>query len=418
LFRRSPFKDAEVNPEPPQLDFQDRVRLTYAFLMFYHRIVIAVILLAGLGYWIYYVADAPRDVAKSANLEQPDPIELPSASLEFSPKKETSSGVTSPATVDAAVDAAVDADNETASRKSAEPNSASDRLIATGTVSELIEEALNIRGKVGKNSSIVDFMWCSRRAKISRRLLEMELTPKQREFALVSYIESISMVDSLNVQGQLNVAGPREALMEVAAKYSDHPNPTVKTKVSLAITLVPAYDFLVSGQPELLEKFTAELERRADQLINDQPAAARLLTTAVFLNDKPGFETLTWPVALKVLQTFEKTTSPNVKQLVVSFRERLYFGKLDLDTLVDRIDVNDSRSRADVQKFYESLVVNPDSRPKIYATAVAVIQRYQELGRENDVQALIKWLRDICATMTDDQQRQEVLTAIDELEQN
>jgi hypothetical protein len=244
----------------------------------------------------------------------------------------------------------------------------------------------------------------------------MELTPTQREFAMVSYIESISMLDSLNVQGELNIAGPRAALIEVEEKYANHSNPNVKIKANLAIMLAPAYDFLVSGDPGLLRKFESEFQQRADLAINDRYAAGRLLTTALFVNNKVGTESLTRPVTLKVLDSFEKTTSPDIKKLTASFRERVFFGKLDLDTLPDRIEDNHARSRTDVQQFFEALEINPDSRPEIYTTAVEVIQKYQALGRQDDALAMVKWLRNICATMTNDEQRQEILAAIDELE--
>ncbi len=411
MFRRSPFKDAEVNPEPPRLDFQDRVGLAIAFLWFYHRVIVGAILLAGLGFWIY-------QTAKVANLQKPKLDELPSASLEFVPEKESTVAPASKPTPEAADDQSA---NDQPSEDQPNPvtkrsPSDLDRLIETGPVSELIKESLDIRKKIGKNNSIIDFMLCSRRAKISRRLLEKELTPSQREFGMVSYIESISMLDSLNVQGQLNIDGPRAALIEVKDKYANHSNPNVKIKANLAILLAPAYDFLVSGDPELLRKFASEFDQRSDLVINDQHAANRLLNTALLVNDKVGTELLTWPVALSVLESFEKTTSPNVKKMAASIRERLYFGKLDLDTLVDRIKDADSRSSADVQKLFEALAVNPDSRPEIYTTAVAVIQQYQALDRQEVVEELVERLRETCATMTDDPQQQEVLASIAELE--
>jgi len=332
------------------------------------------------------VKTTARHPTEHSDLKKPDFDELPSASLEF---------VDSTKPRDIENTSPLDSNKSAFNPPHADDSSQQDNLLATGSVSQLIDESLNIRDRIGTNSSVVAFMLCSKRAKISRRLMEMELSPNQRVFALVSYIESISMIDSLNVQGQLHINGPRAALVEVGEKYCDHPDSNVRSKANLAMVLAPAYDFLVSGDPELLKQFQIELDAKVDHMINDRQAASRLLTTAVFVHDKVGFESLTWPIALDIVERFEKSTLPEIKILAANFRERLYFGSLDLNSLTDRINVDDARSRGDVQKFLDALAVNPDSRLEVYLVGVAVTKKYQELGRQDDAQAVVTRLRDI-----------------------
>jgi hypothetical protein len=406
LFKRSPFKDAEANPEPPQLDFSDRLRLTVGFLWFHHRIIIALILLGGLGFWINRVSTIPRHPADASIPKQSDPIELPpvelpQASLEFAPENR-SSGTSDSATGPNPNDSAAPPDHET--------------LLKTGSASELIDASLNIRANMGQRSSVVNFMMCSKRARIARRLMEIDLSPTQGVFALVSYIESISMMDSLNVQGELNMDGPRTALLEVGKKYSNHPDANVRSKANLAMVLAPAYDFLTTGDDELLIQFQREFDSRIDNIIVNRQDARTLLTTVVMANDKPDHESKTWPVALHVLRRYEQSEQPEIKAYAAGFREQLYFGKLNLNSLAERIAANRSGAHEDCQKLFAALAINPDSRLEIYSIAITAIQKYQDSGRQSEVEPFINQLKETCGKIADNELRASVLEAMDELE--
>ena len=385
----------------------DRVRLTIGFVIFHHRTIIALVLMVGLGFWIYRATTAPQDKVESTDLQKLEVKELPAASLQFG---------ASPWDSRDSIDDTRDLSSDPVVNAGQLGKNQQDSILTTGSIQELIDESLNIRDRIGENTSVVDFMLCSKRAKISRRLLQMDLPPKQKSFALVSYVESISMLDSLNVQGGLGIVGPREALLEVNEKFSDHPDQNVMSKANLAMLLVPAYDFLTSGDPELLQKFQYEFDNRFDAIINDRQAVVRLLTTTVLVNRKVGFESETLPISMHILERFGENDSPEIKQFVAGFRERLYFDNLDLESLIDRIETNDPSTREDVEKLFESLEAVPDSRLKFYLIAVEAIEKYQVLDQQNDVQRLAAWLKNICESMTNEEDRDQVLRAIEDLQ--
>lgn len=401
VFKRSPFKDAEVNPEPPQLDFQDRVRLTIAFLHFYHRTIIASLLVIGLGYWIYRATTAqPAPIAQPI-LEQPVPEELPSTSLEFAsaPQNQNPDDSTSRHSGPASTDSGT-------TGKVAESLSAA----------ELIKQSLDLRERIGSGTPIVNFMRCSERAKLSRRLMEMDLSSTQQVFALVSYIESISMVDSLNVQGKLNIDGPRAALLEIDEKYSDHPDPNVRCKANLAMVLQPAYDYLTLEDPRLIEKFKQAFDQRVAIIAGDLRASRQLLKTVLMIHNKSGAESDAWPVTRHVLKSYEKIPSPAVQQMVAGFKEQLFFGDLDLNTLLDRMEADDSKVRKDTEGLFDALDGNPGTRLEIYLIAVAVIKKARELEQVDRAESLLVSLQESVAKITDEKHREAVLQALGALE--
>lgn len=396
MFRRSPFKDAEVNPEPPQFDMQDRIGLVFAFLWFYRRVFIAAVLIGGIAIWTTWSNPKRGKRAKHEMISKLDEDELPQAKLTFAAKPETSANV------------------ESDSGGAELPNAVSPKK----TVDELIAECLDLRDKVGGTNAVSNFMICSKLATSARELMSRELTNKQRAFSTAIYIESVSMLDSLNVQGELGIVGPREALLEVGEKYSDDNDPNVRGKANLGMLLAPGYDFLVNGELESLQKFKLEFDRRFENVVNDKKGSSRVIATALFAFGKPEFKSETWPICLGMLDRFEKDGLPEYEQLYTGFREQLYFGDLDLKTLPERIETKDDDADGDTKKFLDGLAVNPDTRFAIFEVAINAIKEYKKAGNREMVETLSKRLKEICGSTQDTEQRNRLLAAIEQATQD
>lgn len=432
MIRHRPFKNAEVNPEPPKRDFQDYVEIFFSVLWFHHKAIIGLILLTAVGIWIYRVAITPREIGFSrkdnlSNRTRPD--DVPSANIEFGkPNRPVQNDDTAsdtdakPLAVDkidegssSPTDGKDNPPDDSDETDSNEPNSVGEkrsRLLEQGTIDELIKESLRIYDIWGRSSPGVGVVLCSERAKISRRLLEMELSDAQRAFALTSYIESISLVDSLNVSSKMNLEGTREALLEIDEKYSNHPDPTINSKANLAMTLAPLYDFMATGELEHLRNFQDQFARRLPKIATDRASLARLADVTIAMNNKPGLGHTRIPVVQEFADRLDDLQTPSAKVVANSFRMRFLYDKFDPATIGIAATVNDPENQQRVRSFFKTLAANPQSDEMIYDAAIRAVVAYQSIGKLSEADRLLKLLHEASEKIPDEEYRQTIKNAI------
>ena len=443
---------------------RDFAELFFSFLWFHHKKIAGLILIAGLGYWIYYVRTQPKskdrdsvvertivqDDVPSANLDFVDSVQVPTGNDDDSKSVDSnqietgnsqpvnsqpvnSQPVNSQPVNSQAIESPVEPKVTTstqpsdsqpsdsqASNKKRSTSANLETFLNEATVDELIEKSLRLGEQWGKAAPATGIVMCSERAKIARRLLEFgsdetKLSDAQRKYALISYIESISLVDSLNVAGKMNLSGTREALAEIERKYCDHVDADVKAKANISMIVAPIYDFLESDEKKDLQAFETELNKRFGQLSGDQSSLIRLaeLTTAVLGKSTDELETDS--ISKNVLARIESVETPVAKEVALRLKENIIFSKFEPSALPIRVENRDGDTRARVQGFFQTLSENPNSSQGIYESAMRVILAYHLLNRQADVVALSEWLEKIIKSIEKESNRDAALDALTKL---
>lgn len=109
-------------------------------------------------------------------------------------------------------------------------------LNQTTTPNQLVVKSIKIHRTWGIEVPSIGIVLCQERARISKHPLTRSLTESQRIFAITSYIDAVSLVDSLNISSKMNVEGTRDSLAEIDVKYSSHSNDDISAKANLAIS--------------------------------------------------------------------------------------------------------------------------------------------------------------------------------------
>lgn len=405
MFKPSPFKDAEKNPEPPERELIDYLGMTCAFIWFYRKIWIGVILMGGLAYLIYYltVQEQNREIGES----KPGP---PKTQQPLVPQTEIGAvaKINTPAP---ASEPAEEAPAQTEKNKVAE-------LLKNGSVSELIEESLDIRDNWGNQPAAIAFMLLRDRLQISKRLMEMEVTESQRTFANVSYVESLSILDSLNVKHQLSSTGIEDAIKELDNGFTQHPDPTIASKSQLAVVLSPANRYFNSGDLNYLREFETELKARLPGIATHPTSLERLCQIMISMKNKIGFEEETTQSAFTLLEQLQTIDDPKIIPTVKRYKEKLLFEHLEIESFVSRIEIDDNQSRAQVQELFTSLAANPDSSSRIFQVAVDSIKAYQAMKKYDDAAALFNWLKQISETIPNETNKNVMRDAMAKIEKN
>ncbi|MFK7770153.1 MAG: hypothetical protein AB8B55_23285 [Mariniblastus sp.] len=406
-----PFKDAEVNPEAPKLDLSIIGGLAVGFLWFHRKVFIGIALLVGLGLWLYQTSltkseneerQVARTVRRKTDLESDttkaiqDPLDGVSAKIEI-PK--------------ANIGLAKSADDENPNTK---PSSGKlQRFLETASVEELVEKSLSLREESKKVNPTLAFVIFSERLKIARRLMEMETSDTERFYAINSYIESVSILDSLNIEDKLNILGTGAAIEEVDQTFSNHRNPAIAAKANLTVLIRPVYMCLASRDVDMLEVFKDGFDERMESILVDPTSARRLAEVTNLLVERLyGEEEETVALAKHILNFYEQREDPEIKKIAAAFREKLYFGRFDLRTILERIEIDDQETRDDIQGFFLALAENPDSRTELVQLAFTSIQVYYGCGKTNDAKALLKWYLEIVDTMSDQERKVKILEAV------
>ena len=438
MSKSNPFKNAEVNPEPPKRDWDDFIELTLSVLWFHHKAIIGFILVAAVGFWIYWITTSEREVADrepSPGIQNPAGDDVPSAKIDVSsagddpangvaasdpstnkPDPSTNTSDSSPASD--ATEANQDANTQTKNDDADKQSRNSNRLLETGTVIELIEESLKLHDTWGSAVPSVGLIMCAERAKISQRLLELELTEAQRVFAISSYIESISLVDSLNVASEMNLPGTREALSEIDEKYSNHPNPAISVQANLAMTLAPIYDFMKNETIKSLDEFQTQFNQRIEKIARDPGGLSRLADVSIAMYKKTNLPDERKPVIQELMTRLSALEAPSAQPVAQKFHDQYLFDQFELNTIVDLVLFSDKEAQQKVQSFFRTLAENPDSGINIYDNAINIAHAYRKIGQLDTTDELLNRLDHIANGIPVEENRRSVKKKILELRTN
>ncbi|MFT5303174.1 MAG: hypothetical protein ACI87E_000671 [Mariniblastus sp.] len=399
MFRPKPFKNAEVNPEPPQRDSRDYIELVFSFLWFYHKTFVALALLIGLGFWIAYVIKKPR-----TGLEDVPKAQLVLPNLEITPDK------TSPTTLDS---------EPLLDSKTTEPGPPQKGSVAwllkEGSVDELIQKSLELAESWGLASPGVGLKLCADRVSIARQLLNMNLTESERQYAIISYVDAVSLVDTLNVVSRMGVEGTREALKEIGEKYSNHPDELVRAKTHLAITLAALYDFKQFKTAPYLETYEAALVANFDSIALDGPSLERLTDLALIAQLDSTDEVKATQATNFLIDRLTNLKTPQSKNLAERITQTIAFQAFDLAVLLNLAQAGSPEANAKIDQFFGILAEHPNSTLKVYEIAINCILQYQRAGNFERVVKKLVALEAIAETIDDQEKQKKVQDILDRI---
>lgn len=385
------------------------MELLFGFLWFHHKTIVAIILLTALGVWGYGMATRPKPVI------QPSAAPVTKRTIENDAPKANIDFVLSSKLATEKTDLTQPKNEESNGSDEAADNSPKNipnKLLESGTVAELIEASLKIHETWGYETPSVGLIMCVEQARISRRLLELELSDSQRIFALASYIDSISTVDSLNVASKMKIVGTRKALLEIDEKYSNHPDPTICAKANLAMTMAPLYDVIADGEVESLHEFQKQFNQRIEKIALDQAALARLADVSIAMFNKHTTPETSEPVILDLMEQLYRLKTPSSRPIAERFCQRYLFDRFELETLAKMVRLEEEEARERVRAFFKTLAAYPDSGFVVYDAAIKIVKSYRQIGNISDAEALLIWLDDISNEIPAEQNRQAVKDAI------
>ncbi len=410
MLGRSPFKDAEKNPEPPERDATDYFLMTIGFIWFYRKIWIGAILIVGLWFIIQHFSTNKIDPVsiRSITGNKQRITKLPSVDIDDVVAAETVSETPESS----------DTDTKSGEQPAADKKAVNSRittLLKTGSPNELIQMSLDIRDQWPKASPTFAFMLNKDRRRIARKLMEMELTDSQVTFAILSYIESVSILDSINTQHQFKANGVSEALAELDETFATSEEPAVAAKSNLALLLAPANRFNASGDAGELEDFNSQLANRLPKIAIDPASIKRLCQIMLTLQSKPNHGHLVEPIANKLIGQLQSFDNPDLENIIKLYRQDVRFMRFDLVSFVDRIEIDDELARQQVQSFFETLAANPDSTSIIFQVASDTIKSFQDQKKYEDAEALMGWLLIIAKDIPVKANEEAVVRAVEQL---
>jgi len=405
-------EDPEPNEEASKAGFLDWVGMFFGYIWFMRRLLFGVILIAVLGYGIYRVStrplrnfdEGPRLVANEA-----DPGDsLPTSDNDLAPN---ASGDGSKETVKPSVRRFKDL--KVLEREKFAPY---EPLLETGTVTELIEEILVLRGSwVGKREPVI-FLSNQRRARLAGRLMELEISDDQEIFALSEYIESIIVLDMVVCQERMEAPEVRESLQEIVVNYLSHDHPMICAKANLAKLLIPLHDYGGDPQVRFLEEFSTRLEQCADLVFEDTIATRRLCSVALWLRRVCDWDGTGLPSCVKLIDRMDEAENSIVREIAVTLREQVFFQHLEPGHLVPRLDQEDKQVNGDIKEFFEGIEANPDVQIEYFQVAVSLIEKFKSIEKKAEYDSLLAWLGRISKKVRLEEKRLEIESAIRKLE--
>ncbi len=401
----------------------ESLKWIYGYLWFHRRIIFGILLLIGLFYWINYGKDlipkmSLKGVLPAKNRPDSEPRTLPKLNdvPHRTPALKSGSSNLQETTAESSL-VTEDENSEGTIDKPQSTSNSFERWLATAPANELIERslALNKEWRSAGRDYPYAFLLVSKRKKISERLLEMNLSEFQERYATVNFLESLSILDSTNVQGKLKSDNVRAELIQVMSEYMDHPDQEISGLAHLSIMVVPGYEFLVTPNPELLRQFENELDQHFDNIAKSNECSQKLAELLVLVYKSDTLPNETKLLFQKAIERFESDTSDAGKIRFTQLQGQYFFGRLDLPTMVDRVSSRQKSVDADVEAFVSALEEYPTASLKVHQRLLDIVREYIRQGRKDMAQQILGRLElQILPNISDEDDRRQVQEAADD----
>ena len=339
----------DTNETPP---VEATVRYLIAFTWFYRRYWIGSLLLIGVGVWIFVstFSDTQTHSNDSARIPQ---SELPQAKIELAQISEQVNEI----------------------------NWDSENGLADQDKKELLDAVLHSRQTSITRSDGVSVQVLVDRLTALRQLMNHELTKTEKVFTLTSYIETLVMLDWSNVVRELGLEHTREAVEELDRLYADHADPAIAGRANLAHVMIPGYLYLASKSDQELLEFRSRLDQRLPKILNDLKSTKQLTEfVGLMIRGNEHAETIDQLTRMLIDQA-GKIDGPKYRQVQTQLEAKLLFGRIEVDSLVHRIEIGDQSSEADIRALMQGLSNADKFHESAYQVAFTCVGSLFRIGK-------------------------------------
>lgn len=351
----------------PKSSIGDGVRFAFAFCWFHRRYFVGALLVAGVSWLIFYLSQTRVD----------DNI-----------KEETSSTKSQIPTTQ--IDTAALNDPE----RTSSPISQELRNLSTnGSKQELIDSVIRSENIVIGRRSEATAIILSDRLKALQKLMTLELNDSEREFAVIAYIETLTILEWTNRESNLGLPNTRAALDEAIQIYEQDDNPFVASRANLADVIITGVEFLVSKTDANLDAFKQRYQTRKSAMMNDHGALMKLGEFIIIVTDLKDPESNSFQFAKQVIAELYRSPNPKTRTLAQRTEEKLYFGLIEFRTILERIAIDDRETRAEVNLLFDNLQVVTRTQPMAYSSAASCVRAYCRAGKPDVAEPLNEKLR-------------------------
>lgn len=365
-----------------------------AFLLFHGKLIFGAIILGAISTWIYFLA-----VSKDNN-QAVDPS---------NGNRQTQGPSSAMGTADSGTIDAIRINLPEEYSYSTNEHLEVEAMLQRGNKSELLDYCIKVKEAWQKLPPFPACVMLINRLKVTQKLMEMELSGVEQSFVLTSLVESVSLIDSLNIQKQLGLTGVREAMGEIDKLYANHELPEIAAKANLAYVIVPGYELVVDNDVDKIGELTERLNQRGQFILADLSSTEQLCEVILGIKNKGVYPERIKEVALVVLDRIVALGDEKFDPLIQSFTERIYFGGLEFDVLLGRIAIDDSDTRQKVESLFSGLESAPDVRIGIYSTAATFIRVYIQTGDLKSAENYLGRFKRSAAKVSNREAREEIL---------
>jgi len=400
-------------------------------LHFHRRIFYGLVMLIGLAYWLYDGKDQySKWVARRNELAKPKLVanqaerKLPDLSPQIIPTIKR----VEPVALDPAFSGSGRNDSSTDQRtsKSSSLTVRDDRTSGKklgenldsdlDEVANLLTKALDLSSKPFNESKSLAFLQAREIKNIYKKLLEMEVPESQRDFVIFGFLDSLSLMDSLNVQAGLRMNEVREELLERVPVFLNDTDDQLASQAALVLTISSAVDFLSLSSRTNFDQFSKNVNQHFDRIVSDPANGRKLAAMLLLVRDAAAFERETSDLCRETLVRFDSQTDPEVVKTATYFKNGYYFGQLDLESLPGQIARFSSEVDVDVSTLFTGLQEYPEADFEVYQTAMDVIRELIRTGKNERASELIQLFgKQIAPQIQPPSKQKKVLKALSEL---
>ena len=244
------------------------------------------------------------------------------------------------------------------------------------------------------------------------------LSAEQRLTLKILEIEIALWTYEVKDKHDLGIENPETNVLDVANRLAGDQDPEVSAVAHAALMGVEAIDLRVEGSEQNFLQFIDGYRSHVSYAMQGEEGAkfvGMLLPSITRLN--PGDKR-----CLSLLEDYVSragdSSSASVQKLGVDFKERMYFNREQLQTLVQHLKISGKPAMPAVDQLFDRLKQHPDVSPYVFRQSLAVIEALIENQNLRSAETAIEKFRVIEPTIVDTDSRDLVGSQLTKYENN
>ena len=284
---------------------------------------------------------------------------------------------------------------------------------ASADIDERINELLDTGNNWASLSNTEATAFLKNRIAELRELLQVkDLRPRQRNYCEHNLIESVGLMTGLSRATDAGVEGIDKLVFDLKQKYGASEDPEIAAVTNVVFIRYLSLEFVAARSDETFEALkTGWLENQASIFASKKSTeqVAKVFNEAIF---RAGDDARLRKIGIDLMSQVVDLKKTVAAELALT----LFFSKLDLPTLSDRVNSNDPSAEADMDLVLKQLAERPDMPVPIYSHTLTSIARFKDLGKVDESRQYLEQVRKIAPAITIERIRNEVLKGIEIVE--